>query len=332
MLTKAFSFDGEPFAPPDPLPVFDFVVRNSVGTVVARVPFDLNHFTWRGAPLNRYELSVPLTLPVGTYTVTKDPQIVDLPPYFHLPQPGANTVVVPPSGIGIVNFINKYFTPLPVEHLPALRLRKIFHGLPENVYPPRFQIRIVGPSPVNGVAVVPQPDNPVPGWTLNALTNRYELTLSRAAAMAGITLLHLTPGSYEIYETNYDGVLDFEFDRVSWMEREINIGHSYSYGAQSTVPSPLHIVSLDSEDDTIVRIDNFYVPSTTTPSPPSWHQPPWSHHPQHPPLGVYAPPIIPQTGVERHMILPIIAIILGIGAFVGAGFYLRASKKVRSDS
>ena len=316
MLTKGFIFDGGPLVQLNALPAFDFVVRNAGGTVVDTIPFDATRFTWSGAPLNRYVLSTALTLPAGTYTVEKVPQLVDIPGFAHLPQPGENTVVVPQGGTGLLNFLNKYFTPAPVDDLPSLRVIKVFHDLPDGVFPPNFMLRVVGPEPVAGTAVHPQQENPLPGWTLNTATNRYEITLNRAAATTVNRFVRLTPGDYEIHELNVDGVTGFRFDRVTVIDREISDGHSLSpVGTYTTVPTPLRTISVANGNDIIVRVDNFYVAAPVTP-------------PEGPPPDLTVPPpVTPQTGVDRNVILPILIIILGAGALTGAGFYLRAQKK-----
>ena len=319
MLAKGFIFDGGPLSQVDmsTLPNFDFVVRDAGGGFVARIPFDTTRFVWAGPPINRYTLSTALTLPAGTYTVEKDPQFIDIPGFAHLPQPGANRVVVPQGGTGVLNLLNKYFEPTPEDELPALRVIKIFHDLPDNVYPPNFMLRVVGPEPVAGTAVHPQQENPLPGWTLNTATNRYEITLNRAAATTVNRFVRLTPGDYEIHELNVGGITGFRFDRLTVIDREISDGHSLSPVGiyTTTVPSPLRTISVADENDIIVRVDNFYVVAPVTP-------------PDGPPPDLTVPPpVTPQTGVDRNVILPILIIILGAGALTGAGFYLRAQKK-----
>ncbi|MCL2222031.1 MAG: VWA domain-containing protein [Oscillospiraceae bacterium] len=61
-------------------------------------------------------------------------------------------------------------------------------------------------------------------------------------------------------------------------------------------------------------------------NPPTPPQPPGPPGPLYPP-DIYPPLIIPQTGVERNLIVPVIIIVLGVGVLVGAGFCLRAIKK-----
>jgi hypothetical protein len=283
-----------------------------------RIPFDTNNFSWNSG-LNRNELTPARRIAAGTYRIRKVPTITDIDDWMHLPQPGWNTVTVPASGVGVANFINKYVTPLQPHELPGLRIRKVFHGLPVGMFPPGFEIIVVGPLPNGNTPVHPQTgEGALQGWTLNA-DNRYEIrfTAAQSTSATGIVLLNITPGRYDVFETNYDGLDGFRFNRISFIERELTDGTIYNYNVSNTVPRPLHFVNVEAEDDYVIRIDNFYI---TTPPAPS--------HPGADGLPEIIPPApaTPQTGVERNLILPIIAITLGVGAIVAAGFYVRLSK------
>jgi len=269
MLTKGFGFDGtSSMQVPDDVtfiePIRFTIVVPTGDDIALNFPDD---FSWVSAQ-GRYELKTTVDLPIGTYTVVKTGGEIEGDDWIYLPQPGSSTVTITTGQVANLNFINEYFPHLPEDHLPALRVRKIFHDLDAILLPDDFFILIVGPEPIDDEAVKP---NDHPDWTINDDTNRYELVVGLQEALESVALRELTIGEYLIAEVNFE-VDAMNFVRTAWLVREATDRYPM-FGDETDDPSsPLITVNLEEGDDTIVRLDNFYekdnVPDDDEPSEP----------------------------------------------------------------
>ena len=350
MITKAFVFDEVSGleVPEDAVfaePISFTIVVPDGADITMRFPDDFEWVAARG----RYELLLPLELLPGTYTVIKSGGVLADDSYVYLPQPGVGTVTIVAEETATMEFVNEYFSRLPEAELPALRVRKIFHGLDDTEPPADFQIVIAGPAALPTGPIRPNDD---PGWILNPVTNRYEITLSLEEAMTGTALRELAVGEYRVREVNHriDG---FDLIRVSWMVRELGDRFVMWGGEAETVPVPLFAVTIEAGDDVVARIDNFYEPAdpppppspsppppSPSPPPPSPSPPPPSPSPSPPPPSPSPSPPSPRpspsppptpvftdsgkapaTGDDRPVSGAIVLLAIGMSCMGGAGVY-----------
>ena len=320
MLTKGFGFDGiSGMQVPEDIsfaePIRFTIIVPGGSNITLNFPDD---FSWVPARA-RYELKTSVNLPAGTYTVTKTGGQIVGGDWIYLPQPGVNSVTIVANEVASLDFINEYFPRLPAEQLPALRVRKIFHGLDNLPLPEDFRLLIEGPV---GDEEGPVRPNNNPAWMINPATNRYELRVNLQEALTSTALRNLAEGEYLISEANFE-FEGADFIRAAWLVREATDRYPM-FGDETTDPtSPLITVDIEGIDDTVARIDNFYEEVDI----PEEEEPPTSEPPT---STVPNPPIssrettgtsAPQTGDNRQVALFIALLILGIGCVCAASFY-----------
>jgi len=230
-LTLIKTFEGLPV---DGMDIFNFVSPISflvVGTDAAgneiyrkTVAFEPGAFVWKPAPLNRYEFTLT-DLPLGNYRVYESGGYVN-GFIFNRPEPPA-LVSVTTGGYASVSFVNRYNPSTPPE-LPALTIRKAFHGLTEAEKPVGFQIRITGPGGFNQIL------------DINAVED-------------GRTFANLALGEYKIEEIN-STVPGFDLSQVTINGQPVTMPHTFT-------------IATATADITII-IYNFYTPTPPPPPPP----------------------------------------------------------------
>jgi hypothetical protein len=141
------------------------------------VEFSSANFSW-DASQGRYVFLLT-DLPLGDYRVYErgghvDGYELDIPE-----DPQLATLATSGTHVS-VSHVNSYiYSPVLLDDLPALTMRKVFHGLTNSEIPSDFQIRVTGPENLDRLVSVSQ-------------------------AVAGYTLKNLTPGDYTITEVNND--------------------------------------------------------------------------------------------------------------------------------
>jgi len=315
-LTKGFGIDGQSGQQaPEGLENLVFTVIVPDGdNIVMNFPDD---FTWNQAQ-RRYVLSTAINIDPGTYTVTKTGGEVTDGRYIYLPQPGISRVTVIANQIATFNFINEYFSPLPPDELPGLRIRKIFHGLDEADYP-ELSFFIQGAFSPDGKVTQP---NDHPGWEFCCDTCGYTLTVSKDEALTSMALRNLAVGEYTISEMGWS-VDGYELVRATWVVRVAS--DRYPMFSDEATQVPVITIDLEEDDDVIVRIDNYYEegedpeasePSTAIATPP------------HPRSRETSPTVAPKTGDERPWLLYVAYIVAGAGLVTGTSLYWYRKKKL----
>jgi len=308
MLSKGFGFDGTAgMQVPDDVsfvdPIRFTVIVPGGDNVILNFPDDFDWVSTR----NRYELKNTTSLPIGTYTVLKTGGEITGDKWIYLPQPGVSTVTIAAGQIASLNFINEYLPRLPEDQLPALRVRKIFHGLGTISVPEDFFILVEGPAPKESGPIRP---NDHPDWEINSTTNRYELIVDLQGALNSTALRKLAAGEYLISEVDFE-VEGMNFIRAAWLVREATDRYPM-YGDQTDSPSsPLITINLEGTDDTVARIDNFYKEGETPEEDSS-----------EPSTDTAAPPSVraPKTGDDRQAVLFVALLALGMSC-AGSGIY-----------
>jgi len=305
MITKTFIFDGVTVqVPPNDLQFTTplvFTLLDSSENVAAVLNFPAD-FEWIVAR-NRWELTAPIELPPGTYTVTKTGGAVS--GYMYLPQPEVGIVTILPDTTASIDFTNEYLTLTPPEQLPALRVIKRFYGLTPGVFPEGFQVVIEGPAGET-------PPNADGNW-VQLPNGHWEIRLNHAQAIAGAYLRNLSVGQYRITEVNYNNLSGFNFINAQWVVVEADRGlMGYGTGTDSL---PI-VIDIEAQSDVAVRLENYYEaigqpppppeqpsePPQTPPDPPRetpwepWE--PWEPREPQPPRPPVTPPETPTTPQE----------------------------------
>jgi hypothetical protein len=202
---------------------FLVIGTNAAGAEIYRetVFFTSSNFRWNDT-LRGYEYTLR-NVPLGTYRIyERGGNLVG----STVNRPGPpQTVNVTTTGQQVrVPFVNNY-TQDPDPITPALTIWKTFHGLTNAQIPEGFRITITGP-------------------------NGFSRTITRAEAIAGVTLPNLTPGQYTINETG---------STVPGYDLTVTIDNQ-------SRPLPYTFTILSTTEHIGLIMDNFYSP-TPPPSP-----------------------------------------------------------------
>ena len=181
------------------------------------VAFTPDNFTWNVA-LNRYECTLT-NLPLGNYRIYENGGWAD-GYIFNRPGPPQLISLTSPGSVVSVLFINSY-EPAPPPELPALTVRKAFHGLANAQKPVDFYIHITGPD-------------------------GFDEKLFIDDAEAGKTFQNLALGEYAIVEINSD-VPGFDLSEIT-----IN--------GELVEEWPYKIIIADASVHISITINNVYTP------------------------------------------------------------------------